>query len=248
MISHLKDLFRSLATREQSKRATAKARYLGLVAEAVRGKAIDPADAEEALNAAGRSVHDFETDVRAGINRTELRATVARAKAARQKLAVLNIRAAAAEEQFVEAQHAFAAASAEIEAERGPLEQFVASVMDAEKQLIDSCPDDSLLLDFRAASRRAAEIGERLTEARRELADVEADARRVVRKADAAMAQERREQRTGWEERLARLAAVAADPQAFLRRKREPPVKAAAAQLADAQRRKAELVKRIMEA
>lgn len=244
----LKDLFRSLTAREQSKRATAKARYLGLVAEAVRGKAIDPADADEILGAAGRSVHDFESDVRAGIKRVELRDSIGRAKASRQRLAVLNLKATAAEEQFAEAQHTFAATMEEIEAERGPLQDLVNRTMGAEKELIDTCPDDALLLDLRATCRRASEIGERLNGARAELADIEADSRRIERKVKAAMAEERREQRTGWEDRVARLQAIAADPQGYLRLKREPPVKAAERELAVEQRRREDLERRILEA
>lgn len=247
---NLSNLFGALRRREVSKRATAKARYLELVARAVDGKAADEDEAAEVLDGAGRSVEEFERDVRTAANRNELRARIERANAARPKLKRLEERAKQIEDDFRAAQVRFQAAVDALREEARPLEAVVALAAGAEGELINSCPREDLLAAFADVSRAYAEMNGVVHRLRETLLETQVhhDGLRLARKAEEKIEVERRAQQNGWEERIRGLQEIVADPEQHLRSQRQPPLDDAVARLARLEQRKAALEKQILEA
>lgn len=246
----LSELFGSLRKREQSHRATAKSRYLELVAAAGAGRAIDADEAAELLDQVGKDAAAFEADVRATLNRRELRARIEKAKAARPKLRKIEERLRGLEAEFQLAHDRFREDVAKLQAEAQPLQAIIARATGAEGHLVESCPDDGLLARVREVSRDEAAASEAVRFAREPLdpEQIKRDARRLTKKVQEAIEYEEREQRKGFEERIASLTRILSDPEGHLRSKRQPVLEQADARLAALQKERDELERAVLEA
>lgn len=246
----LSDLFASLRKREQSQRATAKSRYLELVAAAAGGQAVDTDEAAELLDQVNKDAAAFEADVRAAVNRRELRGRIEKANAARPKLRKIEDRLRALEATFQQAHENFRADAAELQAEAGPLQAIIAQANGAEGHLVESCPDDGLLARYRETCREEATASESVRFAREPLdaEQIKRDARRLTRKVQEAIGYEEREHRNGFEDRIASLTRILSDPEGHLRSKRQPVLDQAEARLAALQKERDELERAVLEA
>lgn len=153
------DILSKIAGRQQKRQKTSAERFARLVAQVADGK--EPAEADEVLEASGRTAEDLAREVQRLVRRREAAEKVKLADAVAAERAQLEEKAAAAQRKLEAAQRT---ASEQWAAAIGPIQERLRVLELLERQgrqaadyLRDTCEDSELLARLDELRRRATE-------------------------------------------------------------------------------------------